>query len=307
MCQCKDKKKLLNKTKAKYISSRLALALIENNPTSILAKSYRNTYYCNYTLHYQEDKGTLHSKYCKNRWCILCNRVRTAQQINSYQPQIQTLEDKHFVTLTAPTVTENYLTKRVKSFEDAWRKILKNQGMQRAGSTNKFASFRGIRKMECTLRPQGHYHYHYHVIIEGKEQANWLVEQWLKHFPSANKDAQDIRPADDNSVIELFKYFTKLMAKDEGLFETKERYIGQFKRLDFIFRSLRGKRVFQPFGGLKKASEEIEEALIQDLERPNGLDGKIWRWQEYNWVSELGELLSDYEPSDVTKNLVRIS
>jgi len=293
--------KLLKKAKSKYISRALANALLKHNQNSFLQKKYKATIlFCAEALLKAEDKNTLKTSYCKNRWCVLCNRIRTANLINGYLQPLQQIENKYFVTLTLPTVNEKNLRGRIKLMEDEWRNMMKLKHKE-----NRFENFDGVRKMECTIRPQGLYHYHYHVILGGKAQAEWLLFQWLKRFPAAAKRAQDIRPADDNSVKELFKYFTKLLAKDDGLFPTAERKFTQFKRLDYIFRILHGKRIYQSFGKIRKVSEEITEKLIEDLEVPQGFNGKIWKWSTCDWESELGEVLSNYEPTATTEQLIK--
>lgn len=292
-----ENSKIYKRNYAKYISRSLAITLRNSNEKSPLRQSYLNTYYCNHNL-YVDDNNNLTGKYCKHRWCILCNRIRTAELINGYLPTIMEMKDKYFVTLTLPTCNGKYLPTRIKEMEEAWRRIMK------LNREAKYFNLNGIRKMECTIRPQGMYHYHYHIIVDGKEQAEWILSQWLKRFNSANKMAQDIRKADDKSVKELFKYFTKLLAKDDGLFKSNDREIKEFKRLDFIFCKIQGKRIFQPFGNIRKISEDIIE-IKSTIQRPQGLEGEIWKWVEYTWVSELGELLTNYKPSETTKLLLK--
>jgi len=240
---------------------------------------------------------------------MTCNRIRTGQLINSYTPELEGMKEPYFVTLTAPTVQEKNLKKRIKYFEDTWRKIMLNVKDQKRNKFPLFSEFRGIRKMECTMRPNNHYHYHYHIIIDGKVQAEYLLSQWLKRVEKSDRKAQDIRPADKGSWKELFKYFTKLLTKDDGLFKDdplmKKRAFSDFQRNDFLFRSLKGKRVFQPFGGIKKADEEITEALIQKQERPSQFQGEFWQWQNTKWVSELDEVLCNFTTTKATERLLR--
>lgn len=303
------KKSFLIKTYTKYISTRYVLGLINFNQKSSLLKSYWNSFYCSQSLVFDDESNTLNTKYCKNRWCITCNRIRTAQLIHSYGYELEAMEDPYFITLTAPTVSSNKLRSRIKEFETEWRGIMRQVRNEKTAKNPIFREFRGIRKMECTLRPNDHYHYHYHIIIDGKKQGEWILNQWLKRIPNTSRKAQDIRKADQGSWKELFKYFTKLLSKDDGLFKDdksmKKRAFSEFKRNDFLFRTLKGKRVFQPFGGIKKASEEITDELIQKLERPDEFLGKFWQWQETHWLSELEEVLCDYMPTKATQILLR--
>lgn len=283
----------LKRANKKYVNARFSLALIEANPSSTLLKGYWNSFYCNYILR-SDDAQKTSGTYCKNRWCIVCGSIRTAHLINGYVQQLQALNDAQFVTLTLPTVSESDLASRIDDMEKEWRKIAK------LAVTLKRENFKGVRKMECTIRPDGKYHYHFHLIIEGKENTEWLIAQWLKRFPAADAQAQHYRNADKGSYIELFKYFTKLVTKVGN----KDRALSNFQRLDVIFRTLVGKRTYQPFGGLKKISEDIEEDL-KSTTISDSFQGKIWRWVKNDWVSEYGEMLTGYEPSEQVLNLVR--
>jgi len=73
---------LLKRARAKYFSTPLAINLAKLR--SPLEKSYRNTVYCSATLS-QED-GKIVGSYCGNRWCMVCNRIRTARAIHRYLP-----------------------------------------------------------------------------------------------------------------------------------------------------------------------------------------------------------------------------
>jgi hypothetical protein len=294
----KDTQLLQKQAYKKYFSNRLALGLRNFNPESSLKQSYLNTIYCKNTI--LVENGTMRntSKYCKNRWCVTCNNIRTGRMINGYEEQLQAFKSAYFVTLTLPTCKAEYLPKRIKEMEAEWRKILKNNTKNKV-----FSTLKGLRKMECTIRPQEHYHYHYHIIIEGKKQAEWLLKQWLNHFPEANSKAQDIRKADKNSLKELFKYFTKLTVKDDNLFSNGERYVGQFKSLDYIFSSLKGKRVYQPFGGVKVISEELNDYNLE-LQFTDAQQN-LYKWVKNDWVSDLGECLTGYTPTETTLELLK--
>lgn len=281
------KEKFLKRARAKYITRRFVLAMMEHNSDSTLRQSYINTLYCNQSLHKVDDK--IISTYCKNRWCIVCGRIRAANLINGYIAEFEKFDDAHFVTLTLPT-TES-LFDRVKEMEAQWRLLIE------LARKFRFESFRGLRKKECTLRPDNHYHYHYHVIIDRYDNANWLVKQWLKRFPQANEKAQDIRKADERSYKELFKYFTKLVTTDK-----EGRLIKEFERLDYVFRALKGKRIFEPFG-IRKIDENFDDVELRG--QLVGLRGKVWRWAILDWENEFGDVLCGYEPSEQLLKLLQ--
>lgn len=285
----KSRKASVDKKRArkKFTSQVIATHLLEANPDSFLAKSYERTLHCMETLSPNAD-GKLVAHYCKNRWCPVCQSIRIAILIEGYKPQLMALEDPYFVTLTRPTCYAHELPEQIKRMGEAFRKIKRR---------HKFRQVKGLRKAECTIRPHGKYHYHFHVIIEGKENAEYLIKEWLKLNPESKPRPQDMRPIDCKSMVELFKYFTKLLATDKS----GERRMMSYKRLDVIFRALSGKRVFQPLGGLKMVTEEIDE---ETLEATRETAEQVYRWITTDWFGDKeGDALTNYEPNP---NLIKL-
>jgi hypothetical protein len=264
--------KILQKRQwAKYLSSDFIIKIRNSNPESPLRKSYLNSYYCSHNLMTREKK--LVTTYCKNRWCLVCNRIRTAVLINSYKPELDNLNQLFFVTLTLPTCTAEELPNQINRMGKAWRTIYLNS--KNAGYTKKgHPPLRGVRKCECTIRPAGKYHYHFHVLVNNWSCAEWLISQWLRKFPEADPKAQDSRVADSKSYLELFKYFTKITTKSMP----KANYI----RLDIIFQALRGKKVFQSFGIKPKKDDFDDEDLIATIDTVL-LDDQLFRWEKDDW------------------------
>lgn len=273
------------KARAKYLTNAYTYRLSGLN--SDLKKSYQNTYYYCVNILEQKD-GKITGHYCNNRWCIVCNRIRTAKLINGYKQQLDELTEKYFVTLTVPSVQGSDLRDSIKQMIKIFICIKKSY-------QNKNKSIIGIRKLECTYNPKtGLYHPHFHIIASGGGVVHQLVTDWLKHYPEANEYAQDIKPADDNSVMELFKYFSKIITN-------KTIYV---KALDTIFQAMYGLRVYQAFGIKKNVSEDIKELqaeIYKDLEKRECL----WTWLENDWVDpDTGELLTNYEPNDQIKKII---
>lgn len=277
--------KVVDKKRArrKYMSVKIATHLIEANPGSSLAKAYERTLHCMETLT-PNAEGRLVSHYCKNRWCPVCQAIRLAVLVNGYKPQLEQLDDPYFVTLTRPTCSAKELPGQIQRMGKAFRQIKSRKG---------FRGVKGLRKAECTIRPDGQYHYHFHIIIEGKDNAARLVDAWLKLNPDADIEAQDMRKADDTSVEKLFKYFTKICVTDKS---NKHRVM-DYKRLDVVFRALSGKRIFQPFGGLKMVSEDIDEEVA--LEAVRDIAPQTYEWVGIDWYGlEYGDGLTGYKPDD---------
>lgn len=285
---------LQKRARAKFLSIPITLGLLNNNPKSTLKKSYWNTYHCNNSIIFQD--GTSKSKYCKNRWCLVCSRIKTATAINSYLDVVKKLEQKQFVTLTIKNVKEQVLSSSIDEMRINFLKIINKHSNRK--------NFKGLRKLEVTYNPiRDDYHPHYHIIVSGKQQAELLLDYWLYAYKNANIDAQKIQSInddDEHSLIELFKYATKIIQKDIDSPKSKTVY---FNALDVILRSLKGKRIFQPFG-IKKLN--VDDNFNEELENISD-DIDIYQWEQElsDWIShDTGELLSQYKPSAVLSNFV---
>lgn len=258
-------------------------------------KAYLRTFVCSQYLYQDGHKVT--SFYCKNRWCITCNRIRAANLITGYMPSLGELEDKQFVTLTVPNVIASELSQTIDKMYEAFVRV-KGQ-LKKAHQRGKLPKFNGLRKLECTYNDKTKtFHPHFHLIVEGQDMANEVITRWLDQFPKASHKAQDIRKADEGSALELFKYFTKLF--NDGKFNGEA--------LDTIFVSIKGKRIFQNYGQVKKVSEDIPE-LISEKITFKGQRVEVWKWidEAFDWISPDGETFSDYVPSDRIRELVEDS
>lgn len=255
----------------------------------LMKKQYRNALYCSNTLVgvMKDDKVVFHGERCKCRFCTSCLRARTAKLIKAYKEPLSQIDDLYFVTLTAPTVTWEELPDRMEEFRQLWKKITKSRHWRR----NKPS---GIRKTECTLRPNDHYHYHFHILIGGKENAEWLINKWLELSPTSKRSAQDmreVRKGVDGAIEEMFKYFTKIISKDGSeekvgmdsvAYGVKKKYYVDLPRLDGVMYLMRKKSVFQTFGGLKAVDEDDFEET-EDLGLP-----LEYNRREFGWHKEEG-------------------
>lgn len=291
MTKLAPKKTLRSLQFYKFWSRDLAIKLASYNRGQPLEKAYRNTVYCVETFLSKE--GKLHATYCKNRWCMVCGRIRTGRLINLYQEDVTSLPSPHFLTLTLPTCLGKELPAQIIRMEKAWRQIYKQS--KRSKSKSEGINLKGIRKAECTIRPNGFYHYHFHLIVADEKQGRWIITEWLRRFPEAVADAQDIRRADKTSLKELFKYATKLSIN----VNSKRK---SFKRLNVVFEALRGKRTYQTFGGIKHRNEYDFSGL--NLSSENYLDNDIFKWLENDWFSMMTGLpLVDKPISKPAKSL----
>lgn len=294
--------------RAKYLTVPLATSLAELR--SPLEQSYRNSIYCA-SQRMQTDDGRLVAKRCKCRWCVACNRIRTAEAINTYLPVVEEWSDPHFVTLTRRTVDGHSIlpalsgsTTRSSIDDMITRAANSAKGVRRTDGID----FQGIRKLECTYNPRtGLYHPHFHFITNSRESAEALIARWLRSHDDpewASPDAQDIRPADSRSLVELFKYSTKVVASQGGSVKRVSP-----ERLDVIFRAFRDRRSWQPIGfkvPKPDGSEELELTATQAFKRVG--EDVLWEWEQSvsDWIDkETGEGLTGYSPSDRVEGVVR--
>ena len=274
------------RAKSKSITNAIVFKLIDLK--SPMEHSYWLSWRCNKTLIQQGEKIT--TRFCNQRWCLQCNRIRTAKQINGYKEPISKLKETQFVTLTIPNVQPKELKLAIEQMNDSLKKIRKN-----LLKTYKL-KLKGLKKVECTYNPQRNdYHPHFHLIIEGKKEAEHLVSLWLKQYPTADIKGQDIRPAKEDSLLELCKYFTKVVNKD------------QFypKQMDIIFRAMKGKRTFQPIGLKRIVSEEVEDQISQE-QSFIAPQNEIFCWEQeaMDWISASGEIVADFTPTDRHKDYI---
>lgn len=120
-----------------------------------------------------------------------------------------------------------------------------------------------------------------------------LRAAWLKLNPRSNMMGQDIRPADMDSMIELFKYATKIITKGKI----------HIVAMDKIFSALRRKRVIQPIGIKKYVDEDAREAVMYT---ELAVEQTQWSWEDgaFDWINvKTGECLTGFAPDKELKLL----
>lgn len=300
-----DNVTLQKRAKRKFLSHALSLSLVRycdlNPEESDLKKSYWNTYYCAQKL--AEDNGRITAEYCKNRWCLVCNSIRQMVLKNKYSETIESWKDKHFVTLTVPNCSAEDLDRTIKEMYKTFTKI--KDMFYRRWRRGKGTKFVGLRKLECTYNPhRKDYHPHFHLIVNSEELAAELLEEWLKRNPTCDRKAQDLRVADNNSTKELFKYFTKVITTHD---KDKRIYA---HALNTIFRVIKGKRTFQPFGfkakKIEKKDIQEEEEIVTEENTQNRAYPQLFMWNQTlaDWLNKnTGELLSGHQLSESLREI----
>jgi plasmid rolling circle replication initiator protein Rep len=188
--------------------------------------------------------------------------------------------------LTIPNVPENQLKESIQGMIYNFQKIRKCFHKHKI-------PFVGLRKLECTYNPRRNdFHPHFHILVDGKQAAERLISEWLQRYTQAKRISQDLRKADEGAILEMFKYFSKIVTN-------KVVYVAA---LDTIFQAMYKLRVYQPFG-IRKVSEDIENIdsqVIKDLKTQE----TVWNWIENDWVDmNSGELLTGYTPDKLMKTI----
>ena len=216
-------------------------------------RAFWNMFSCASILKQQGESIT--GKYCKNRFCIVCNSIRQAQLLNRYKPVFAEW-DCYFVTLTVPNVkaydlgnTVNRMNKTFGTIKDTVTKYLRRLAKGEAKkSPNKPESFKGVKKVECTYNARtDEYHPHFHFMVDSKETADYIVSEWLKRTRDLNTSAsaQDVQKAYAGKELELFKYFTKVVSKPKQKGGKREIIsLAQY----VIYRAFKNKQTFGHFG-----------------------------------------------------------
>lgn len=300
-----DKETLQKRAYRKYISHALSLRLVDAskiNPKSTLKKSYFNSYHCCSTIAIHSS-GKVKGNYCKTRWCMVCNSIRTAVLIHKYMPIVEQWDDKYFVTLTLKNIKERDLRPTINQMQKTINGI-KNTVRQRY-KRGKGERFLGLRKLECTYNPNtDEYHPHFHFIINGSDNANELFYKWIDKTATAKYKGQDIKQADDNSTKELFKYFTKVTTP----IKNKKGEIIDHKiyadAMDVIFNSIKGLRTFQYFG-FKQNKVKAEDFVPLEMDGDPIVSSAKWVQELADWAEDNGELLSGYILKKETQKLVK--
>lgn len=283
----KDYSPFTARARSKFIQENWLKALAKVD--SPLKKNYTFALKCSSVIKQSGKKFT--ALYCGNRFCLICNRIRTAQLINGYEKPLEALNDKQFLTLTRPNVKASELKEEINTYYQIWRVI-----MRKAVKEGKHIS--GVRKLEITYNPtRDDYHPHFHIIVNTRENAEYLREKWLENSPQAVIEAQDITVC--TGYKEIFKYVTKMTTKTSKAKTSKSAFYPL--QTDWIFQCIKGARIFQPFGEVKKVevSEDIEttQALVVESAEENTT---VYTWEGDDWYKKIAggwEPLSDFVPT----------
>lgn len=293
-----DREALKGRVKRKTISQKLSLNLItvaEKNNDAGRAKAYWNTYYCQSEV--ITANGRVYSKFCKNRFCLVCQSIRKAQIINRYLPEIQTWEDPHFVTLTVKSVTQAHLPGALKDIHKYFQQITGKH--RKKDQRNKGEKLIGVKSLECNFNPVAQsYNPHLHALVRNRAMAETLVKDWLEKWPShvANRAAQDIQKTGnlETVLIEIVKYSSKIFVQPDmnTKGDSKIPRMVYAAALDHIFACLRKYRLFDRFGFNLPAEEKAKTESRINLEH---CEKWLFHPALSDWYNEeTGEVMSGF-------------
>lgn len=268
----------------------LLMNLSKVNNEDYWRKRYQDTYYCNHTQlrEGKHAKGSL----CRKRWCKICSRIKTAELINGYLEPLTSLQDEdqlYLVTLTAPTCKERELQSQIKSRLKTFTRVKDNLRKRYGIKLN------GYRKLECTYNEiEDRYHPHIHLIVQGYSEALKVRELWLNSFKNVSKEkradikGQDIQLIQDLSedkkgIKEVFKYATKGAVNNET----------QAYAEHVIQKSLKGIRIYQPYGKVRKVKAPKEEKTSKhDIDwSEETTDIYVFDQSQKDWINATDEPL----------------
>jgi hypothetical protein len=170
---------------------------------------------------------------------------------------IEQFKQPCFITLTLPDDSYN-LKDCIAHMEEVWQAIRKSW-------ENKKRKIKGIKKIECSIKNK-RFHFHFHFIIEGIENAEWVKQEWLRRNSNASKNAQQLEEIKKDSIETLLIYFLKptveISRDDKVIDTTASEY---YQQLDKVFLSMRSRRTYQTFGGIKFDEEKTTNKNTEQL------------------------------------------
>ena len=294
------------KAKAKAISQGIALRMV-NVSSQRNHKAYFRMLGCSQVLNPKGSK--MQTRYCNNRFCPVCGRIRTAKAIHDYLDPLRNLgQPLWFITLTRPAVKADDLRSSISGMIFDFKRIVDKHRKQ--GRT-----ISGIRKVEANYNPKADtYNPHFHCLVSGGAEAELLLTEWLEKYPEADSRAQNAILADDDTYRELFKYLTKTYTTDER----GDAFIYP-EAMDALYTSLERKRTLQPFGVIRAKREVMPEAgqIVEESfseytgeikqDAKTRLPDLIYLWSQghYDWVNFDHLIkLTGYIPSDKDKRII---
>ncbi|KJF41658.1 protein rep [Draconibacterium sediminis] len=302
-----EQKPLANRARRKLITRKMVLSLIDvakEKGEAERIQAYWNAYHCLNNVIVSD--GKMYGKYCKNRFCTICNAIRKADMIKRYYPVMSQWEDVQFVTLTVKSCKENLLYERMGRMLRAFDRI--HNRCKKRHQRGKGIKLVGVKSLECNFNPEMKtYNPHYHLIVPSKEVAELLKKEWLKQWrPIPHKNSTRYKytnPAAqkiiavynlETALIETIKYGSKIFTEPDVYKKSQLKVPPKIyaRALDNILVAMKGYRIFDRFGfNLPKHTTNRSTKIVTNFE------GWTFPKDSYDWVNdETGEVLTGYLP-----------
>ena len=166
------------------------------------------------------------------------------------------------------------------------------------------------------------YHPHMHIMVQGRDNANWLKRQWLKRFPDALSKSQKVIKVGESltdeelevssgKMAKMLYEVTKYVTKTMGGVHTEKR--NAYARALYWLHTthLHGRKTFAAFGKVKKSSEKEVEAFFDEQKALGNYDAM--NDDEELSTSELERIVkrvaytADEDRDDLPGNLLKYS
>lgn len=288
---------------SKYHTRKILMPLMDLNNGR--KQGYLNTYFCCDEL-VQYPDGKVTSKYCKNRWCIVCNRIRSAILHNTVKKPLEGVKSCFVLltsALTKQCMTLDELNYTLDLYYKSWCKVWRN-------TKNKYGKLKCLRKIEITYSfRDGWFHPHYHIMIEGNSDVGeYVVSEWrrimLVNGIHTTEKGNGSITANEGAFSEIFKYVCKMYDTVENSNTRKIDYVIPYpaQKLDDIFCALQKRKIFQTYNLGKIEVEEFDdlEATVFTEEMIDDLI--FWNWEQVfrTWINyKTGECKTEWK--DFTK------
>jgi hypothetical protein len=276
------------KKKAYAMATVLPLMTFANQGGSTL--NYHRTYTCSMVLNQVGDNITSTQR-CRQRWCPVCSSIRTAKLIRQYEKPIRAMKNPIFITLTRQSVYADELEPTFQDMKRAFvnvkRNMQKTYGIKLIAMRKTESQYKYVGNSEYTYNP------HFHIVADLLPcQALLLKTMWLNQFSQdiASPDAQDMRKADEDTLLELFKYEVKpITTNKEGKFSPEA--------LNVIYESLYKQKCIQAYG---MKADRLTEEQEQEIETLPASEPKtdVWTFKGLNYFNADGESLTNFVPSE---------
>jgi len=170
-----------------------------------------------------------------------------ASDINKYGPAVLSMDNPHFLTLTWQNVEGN------KIWESTREQIELHRLTREKINRKPNETYRALRKIETTSGTVPKlFNPHLHLVVDGQYHAEETLDRHIRKNknrtsngrPYVLPEAQDIKPCDDKSIMEMMKYCTKFVTE---ITEGPKKLI-QIKDMYTIFSQIHGKQMVRSFG-----------------------------------------------------------